>query len=317
LKADPSTAARDDRIGDTPRDSVDDRAWQPAVKIRDAMTTSELVAEAAATLHGAGIEQPRLEARWLLGHVLSVSQSSLLAHPEQVVSPVEAGRFRDAIRRRAAREPFAYVVGEREFWGDSFVVDRRVLVPRDDSEVLILEALELRRRLTSAHAEQRIVVDVGTGSGALACVLAREMSAATVIGCDVSADALAVAAANRERLGLQTRLHLVRGHLLAWLQRPADLVVANLPYLPSARILTLMPEVSEWEPRLALDGGADGLDLIRELLQDAPRVVKPGGTILLELDPEQIEPARALLPGATSSVVSFDGLERVLRLDLP
>jgi release factor glutamine methyltransferase len=109
----------------------------------------------------------------------------------------------------------------------------------------------------------------------------------------------------------------VRGSLLSWLQQPADLVVANLPYIPTGRIPTLMPEVADWEPRLALDGGPDGLDLIRDLLADARRIVRPGGTILLELDPEQVAPARALLPNANAQVIhDLAGLDRVLRLDL-
>jgi release factor glutamine methyltransferase len=275
-------------------------------------TVFGLIAEAAGILLQAGIEQPRLEARWLLSRLLEISPTRQLAHPDEAIAPSDAECYRQAVRRRAAREPFDYIVGERDFWGDSFVVDRRVLVPRDDSEVLILEALEGRERDVP-----QLVVDVGTGSGALACVLAQELKDATVVGCDVSADALTVAAINRARLGLRDRLHLVQGSLLSWLRRPADLIVANLPYIPTARIPTLMPEVSEWEPKLALDGGADGLDLIRALLDDAPRVVKPGGTILLEMDPDQIEPARALMPDARYRVVSFDGLERVLRLDLP
>jgi release factor glutamine methyltransferase len=273
---------------------------------------ADLVAEAADVLRRAGIEQPRLEARWLLGHILDLAQSSLLAHPEREVGALDAERYRDAVRRRVNHEPFAYVVGQREFWADTFLVDRRVLVPREDTEALIQSALDAFPRSASG-----LIVDVGTGSGAIACVLAQERPSATVVACDVSADALAVAATNRARLNLQDRVHLVRGSLLSWLNQPADLVVANLPYIPTARISTLMPEVSNWEPRLALDGGPDGLDLIRALLADAPRVVKPGGTILLEMDPEQIEPARSLLPIARSSVVAFGGLDRVLRFDLP
>jgi release factor glutamine methyltransferase len=166
------------------------------------------------------------------------------------------------------------------------------------------------------------VVDVGTGSGAIACTVALEAPAARVIACDVSPNALAVAVVNRDRLGLSDRLPLVRGSLLSWLGQPADLILANLPYIPSARVPTLMPEVSNWEPHLALDGGDDGLDLVRALLADAPRMVRPGGTILLELDPAQMAPASSwmtgLLPGTRSSVVQdLAGLDRVLRLDLP
>jgi release factor glutamine methyltransferase len=277
---------------------------------------ADLVAEATGRLLQAGIEQPRLEARWLLHRLLDISESTAIAHPELTVGSPDAQRYRLAVQRRADHEPFDYIVGERDFWGNSFVVDRRVLIPREDTECLILEALDLKASLRQRQTRP-LIVDVGTGSGAIACTLAQEMAWARVVACDVSADALAVAAINRDRLGLRDRLALVRGSLLSWLHEPADLIVANLPYIPSARVPTLMPEVSNWEPHLALDGGPDGLDLIRELLADAPRIVRTGGTILLEMDPEQIEPARALLPDAVSKVTAFDGLARVLHFDLP
>jgi release factor glutamine methyltransferase len=285
------------------------------------MTLADLVGEAARAFGEAGLEQPRAEARWLLGRVLGMSASKMLVHADDAVDLEQLGRARAAIRRRAAREPFAYVVGERDFFGRSFLVDRRVLVPRPETETLIEEALAIladRSHRSAADATGPLVVDVGTGSGAIACTLALEAPAATVVACDVSADALAVAAQNRARLGLERHLRLVRGSLLDWLGAPADLVVANLPYIPSDRIATLMPEVADWEPRLALDGGPDGLDLIRRLLADAQRVVRPGRTILLELDPEQAEPARALLPNANGRIIEdLAGLDRFVRLDIP
>jgi release factor glutamine methyltransferase len=281
-------------------------------------SAEDLVDDAAQILRGAGIEQAGLEARWLLARVLNISESSLLAHPNAAVDPADASRYRQAVRRRARREPFAYVVGERELYGRTFLVDRRVLVPRPETETLVEEALAVLKFRACMPDRPALVVDVGTGSGAIACVLAQELPRATVVACDISADALAVAALNRDRLSLRDRLHLVRGNLLDWLRQPADLVVANLPYIPSARVPTLMPEVADWEPRQALDGGPDGLDLVRALLTDARRVVRPGGTILLELDPEQMAPAQTLLPNADTRVVrDLAGLDRVLRLDLP
>lgn len=278
---------------------------------------ADLVGETTEVLAAAGVEQPRLEARWLLARVLNVSESHLFAHPDEPVAAAHAGRYRAAVQRRAAHEPFAYVIGEREFFGRSFVVDRHVLVPRPETEVLVGEALAVLGGRAGGAATP-LVVDVGTGSGAIACTLALEEPSVGVVACDLSADALVVAAKNRDRLGLHDRLRLVRGSLLDWLRAPVDVVVANLPYIPSARIPTLMPEVSNWEPHLALDGGPDGLDLVRKLLADARRAVRPGGTVLLELDPEQIEPARALLPAARARVIrDLAGLDRVLRLDLP
>lgn len=283
-----------------------------------ATTVDSLLVAASQTLRDAGIEEPHREARWLLCHLLHVTESSLLAWPDADIPAVQAERVRLAVRRRAAHEPFAYVVGSRELYGRAFAVDRRVLVPRPETETLIDEALAILRSSQREAIAPPLIVDVGTGSGAIACTVALEAPFATVVGCDVSREALSVAATNRDRLKLGRRLHLVNGHLLTWLGQPADLVVANLPYVPSARIPTLMPEVADWEPRLALDGGSDGLDLVRALLADAPRAVRPGGSILLELDPEQMQAASRLVPGARSRVIEdLGGLDRVLRLDLP
>jgi release factor glutamine methyltransferase len=303
------------------------------------MRISDLLTAARFRLTEAGVEDAGAEARWLLGRVLGLSASALILKADTVPPSDLVERYKAAVRRRCAREPFAYVVGEREFYGREFLVDGRVLVPRPETETLIEAALAiLASRERGASHEERglparpgpshhpggqdrrapLVVDVGTGSGAIACTVALEAPAARVVACDVSPDALAVAAANRDRLGLAERLPLVRGSLLSWLREPADLVLANLPYIPSTRVPALMPEVSAWEPHLALDGGADGLDLVRLLLADVPRIVRPGGSILLELDPEQMAPAAALLPGATSTVIpDLAGLDRVLRLDLP
>ena len=278
-------------------------------------TIAALLAESARRLKQAGIEGARSEARWLLAHVTGEPESVLLAHGEREVPADARARFDDLIARRAAREPFAYLVGERELYGRRFVVDARVLVPRPETETLIEAALDA---LASSPVATPLVVDVGTGSGAIACTLALERPDWRVVGSDLSADALAVAAINRRQLGLERRFGLVCGRLLDWLRQPADLVVANLPYIPSSRVPELMPEVSRWEPTLALDGGEDGTVLIRRLLEDARRVVRPGGTIVLELDPEQIPLLTTAIPGVrTQAIRDLAGLDRVLRVDLP
>ena len=281
-------------------------------------SVADLLAEAATSLRQGGIDDARAEARWLLCHLLAMTESSLLAWPDAIIPGVQAARVRRAVRRRAAHEPFAYVVGEREFYGRTFKADRRVLVPRPETETLVEEALAILRARANATGEAPLVVDVGTGSGAIACTISLEATFVRMVASDVSSDALDVAAMNRARFRLQSRVRLVRGSLVSWLRRPADLVLANLPYIPSARVPTLMPEVASWEPRLALDGGHDGLDLVRALLADARRAVRPGGTVLLELDPEQMQPARNVIPDAESRVIrDLAGLDRVLRLDLP
>src|SRR3954451_12193499 len=183
---------------------------------------SDLLAGAARQLREGGIEEPRREARWLMARVLDISDSRLFAHADDIVDEAGVGRYQDAVRRRAAHEPFAYVVGEQDFWGHSFVVDRRVLVPRPETEILIMEAAAILATWERGHppgsagfqpapdgggqdgraprSNGPLVVDVGTGSGAIACTLALEVPDSRVISCDVSPDALAVTSVNRERL---------------------------------------------------------------------------------------------------------------------
>ena len=274
-----------------------------------------LLADAARRLLDAGVEQPGREAQLLLGHALGATSADLLAHPDRPVAEDDVARLAQLVARRCAREPFAYLVGQREFYGRSFLVDRRVLVPRPETEILVEEALAV---LGARQADRPLVVDVGTGSGAIACTLALHAAAARVVGVDRSPEALTVAAANRRRLGLADRVWLVRGDLLEWLRAPADLIVANLPYLPSGRIPRLQPEVARFEPRLALDGGPDGTDLVRRLLLAARDLVRPGGTLLLELDPEQIPTIAGLATwGMTRVIPDLAGLDRVLRVDVP
>ena len=252
----------------------------------------------------------------MLEHATGVPRARLLAFPERQASGASATRYVELIDRRAAREPYAYLVGEREFYGRSFAVTEAVLIPRPETETLVEAALGiLRDRLDMATP---LVIDVGTGSGAIACTVAAEMPDARVVGCDVGADALAAAAHNRARLGLDRRVGLVRGDLLTWLARPADLVLANLPYLPVSRAPELMPEVTEYEPHLALFTEDDGLQLIRRLLGDARRAVRTGGSLLLELDPDQVKPLQDAAPWARTTVFrDLMGNERVVRVDVP
>jgi release factor glutamine methyltransferase len=286
---------------------------QPAAPV--GLTVAASIDDGAAALQAAGIESARREARWLLGHVLGAHESNLLAHGDDLVAPEAAARYAALIQRRAGHEPFAYLVSQREFYGRTFVVDRRVLIPRPETETLIEAVIAAG---DGTPMKTPLVVDVGTGSGAIACTLALERPAWRMIGSDLSADALTVATINRHRLGLDGRLAFVQGSLLDWLGRRVDIVVANLPYIPSSRVAELMPEVSQWEPTLALDGGRDGTYLMRRLLYDAMRTVRPGGTILLELDPGQPEMLATVVSGARTTVIrDLAGLDRALRVDVP
>ncbi|HYU19276.1 MAG TPA: peptide chain release factor N(5)-glutamine methyltransferase [Chloroflexota bacterium] len=281
-------------------------------------TVAALLADAASRLRAAGVEAPRHEALLLLAHALGATKTHLLAHPDRPVEGEEAERFASLVARRAAHEPYAYVVGEREFYGRGFLVDRRVLVPRPETEVLVEQALVALSELRGHGVPKPVVVDVGTGSGVIACILALHAPEALVVAVDDSTAALEVAEANRRQLGLAERVRLMRGDLLGWLGSAADLVVANLPYLPSSRIGALGPEVREFEPRHALDGGQDGADLMRRLLAQAPARIRSGGSLLLEVDPPQVEAPADALPAARRRVFQdLAGLDRVLRLDLP
>ena len=241
----------------------------------------------------AGFASPRLDAELILGHALELERIQLYAQHDKPLAATELERIRALVRRRLAREPVAYLTGVREFWSLELAVSPAVLVPRPETELLVEVALRLAREL-----DARMIVDVGTGSGAVALALARELPGVSVVGLDRSLEALEVARANAGRHGLAAAFH--EGDLLAAL--PAELVpqlvVANLPYIARDELEALAPEIREWEPRLALDGGLDGLDLIRRLVREAAGRLSRGGALALEHGSTQAGPVRELLRAA-------------------
>ena len=228
-----------------------------------------------------GLPTPRLDAELLAAHALALVRVQLYAQFDRPLEAAELAVLRELVKRRQAGEPVAYITGKKEFWSLELLVDPRVLVPRPDTETAVEEALALLPADLPTDRPARIA-DVATGSGALALALAKERPRAEVMATDVSPDALAVAAANAARLGLAVTFR--QGDLLAPLRElpPFDLVVANLPYIPTAALVALAPEVQR-EPRLALDGGADGLVIVRRLIADAGAVLVPGGALVLEI----------------------------------
>jgi release factor glutamine methyltransferase len=220
------------------------------------------------------------------------------------------------IRRRARHEPVAYIVGRRAFFDLELKVSPAVLIPRPETEHLVEEAL----RWVASHPEIAQVADVGTGSGALAICLAGRLPRARVWAVDVSPEALQVAAENVGRYSLGKRITLVCSDLLSQIKGPFDLIVANLPYVPHDEIETLMPDVAQFEPHLALGGGPDGLNLLRRLAAQLPTRLTRPGLALLEMDPRQAETVQALvqaqLPDARCSVLSdYAGLARLVRVE--
>lgn len=238
-----------------------------------------LLAEATAALRAAGIKSPRTEARLLLEAASGLPRHRLVGDPRAEIPPAAARTFQALVARRAAREPMAYILGHAEFWSLPFEVGPGVLVPRPDTETLIEAALAA---FPDRHRPLRLL-DIGTGSGCLALTLLHLYPNARAVGTDTSGTALACALRNAQRLGLDPRLELVETAWAQGVESPFDLVVSNPPYIPSAEIAGLQPEVSRFEPCQALDGGADGLDAYRAILPELPRLLAPGGLALVEI----------------------------------
>jgi len=256
---------------------------------------------------------PGLDAEVLLRHVLGIDRTALFVRLPEPITSEALATYEQLLVERARDIPVAYLTGEREFMGMPFQVGPGVLVPRPETEHLVAWAVSWLR---AREREPVAVVDVGTGSGAVAIGIAAAMGPdwqGRIIATDVSPDALSVAARNRARLDSHGRISIVQGPLLEWLRSPVDLIVANLPYLRPEQ-LAGNPSLAA-EPRLALDGGADGLDLIRQLLADAPRVLAPGGAVGLEIDPSQrdqvVSLAQLAFPGSEIDVLrDLAGLDR-------
>lgn len=256
------------------------------------MNIKTALAEARALLHQNNIEQPRLDAEVLLCHVLNCTRVTLLAYPERLLSDTEQQQYQQLMAQRAAGQPVAYLVGSKEFMGLDFTVTPATLIPRPDTELMVETALQLLK--DNPHPK---LVDVGTGSGAVAVSLAHFVPSLQVTAVDISADALAVAQQNATQHQVHQRMEFILGNLLTPLLAqdtdPVDIITANLPYVPSGDIPGLSREV-HCEPTLALDGGPDGLDLYRILLPQAETLLKPGGHLLIEIGPGQGAAALAL-----------------------
>ena len=267
-------------------------------------------------LESANIPDARLEAEVLVMNVMRMARQSIFAEQEAEVSAQQQADLDELLERRFSREPLAYILGQREFYGISVMVTPAVLIPRPETEGLVEHALFMA--LMGMESTELTIADVGTGSGAIAINLAIHLPAAKIFAVDVTDEVLDVASYNIRAHGVADRVSLAIGDLLDAVAEPVDLIVANLPYIPTERMPKLQPEVQK-EPALALDGGPDGLDLVRRLLTQSEDKLKDHGIILLELDPEQIpvvqELASKLFPeGATSVEQDLAGLDRILAI---
>jgi release factor glutamine methyltransferase len=261
-----------------------------------------------------GLDSPRLDAELLLSHVLGVDRLRLLLDAGRTLAKPELLAYRELIVRRRRAEPVAYILGVREFYGHSLRVGPSVLVPRPDTETLVEVALD-RTRVAHLYGE---AMDLCTGSGCVAIAFARRRPTWRVTAVDVSPEAVAVARENIERAGATFNAHVLEGDLDAPLPGGAryDLVTANPPYIPTADLATLPADVRDHEPRLALDGGADGLDLVRRVIAVAQRRLRPRGVLAVEVGHDQAARVAALLDAAGFTGVErrkdYGGIERVV-----
>lgn len=258
-------------------------------------------------------DTPSQDAQVLLSHITGRDKAQFLAHPDHTLSAIQLDAWEQALGRLEAGEALPYVLGEWQFFGLTFQVTPAVLIPRPETELLVEAALDWLR----AHPERRWVVDIGTGSGAIAVALAKNIADLRVAAVEISAEALKVAASNVQRHGLEEQVRVVQGNLFASIDGLFDLICANLPYIPSDRLGEL--DVAKREPRLALAGGPDGLVLIRSLLQQAPGRLAPGGLLLAEVDDSHEDSAAALagryFPEADIAVLpDLAGKPRLLRV---
>jgi len=228
---------------------------------------------------------PRLEAEVLLSSVLNVSRTTLMAHPEQPLHPEQLADYHDLVERRASGYPLPYLTDRIEFYGLKFEITPEVLIPRPETELLV--DLALARRPAA-------VIDVGTGSGCIAISLAVHLPETAICAIDISPAALAVAQRNVERHGVADRVRLMVGDVLNPRPGSVDLIVSNPPYIPTGDCASLPPSVRNHEPRIALDGGPDGLTVIDHLLSQALAVLQPGGSVLVEIGADQGEAAARL-----------------------
>ncbi|MCX8117815.1 MAG: peptide chain release factor N(5)-glutamine methyltransferase [Desulfobacterota bacterium] len=251
------------------------------------MTILEALRQTIDALKDRGIENPRLEAELLLAHSLGLSKEKLYTCLRDPMPEPRKETLGELVRRRTCREPLPYILGRQEFWSIDLKVDPRVLIPRPETEHLVEEALVILKSLSSPR--EPVVLELGTGSGAIAISLVKEAKEIFLVATDISEEALKVARENAEGASVSNRIRFVRGDLLQpFLPRGGfDLILSNPPYIPEPAIEGLMPEIRHYEPLIALRGGEDGLDFYRRLIPQCPSYLREGGWLLLEVGSQQ------------------------------
>lgn len=265
------------------------------------------------------IDAYRLTAEILLAHCLNITRMDLYLDLDRPLNDSEVSAYREAIRRRTSREPLEYITGMQEFWSLSFYVDKRVLIPRPETELLVEQAVDLWKK--AALNDNPRILDLGTGSGVLAVALAKEIPKARIWASDISEGAIEVARMNAQRNDVSDRIDFRHGDLLqpfAHQDLAFDLIVSNPPYVSSEEYDALPPEVRDHEPGLALEGHQDGLFYIKRIIEQCPNFLRPGGWLLLEMAPGQTEKALELIDSIkayseSARIKDYSRLYRVVR----
>jgi release factor glutamine methyltransferase len=276
-------------------------------------TVLKVIQWTAEHLQKKGVDNPRLEAEVLLAHLLGIDRMGLYLNYDRPLKEGERTAYREMIQRRTAGEPIAYIVGYKEFWSMRFEVSPESLIPRPETEHLVEEAVRIGKGLEPPLR----ALEIGYGSGAVAIVLAKELEGAQIVATDISPGACSLARVNAKAHGEEGRIKFVLGGLFPSGEGPFNLICSNPPYIPTAEVLTLAPEVRDYEPLTALDGGEDGLRFFREIAKGASGFLVSGGWLLLEMGQGQAAQVAAILQEQgfmhSDLIPDYAGIKRVIR----
>ncbi len=279
------------------------------------MNIAAALTTATEKLHAAGIAEPRREASSLLEFVLRQNSAYLIAHSDDQLAANQKMILDACVRRRADREPQQYITGRCEFWRLEFELTPDVLIPRPETEILVEAAIEVLQ-----SSDNPRFCEIGVGSGCIAVSILQSLQNATAVASDVSAAALQIAARNAVKHGIDERLNLRQADLFEGIDERFDLIVSNPPYVPDDDIDGLQPEVRDFEPRSALAGGADGLDIVRLVVEDSSQVLCPGGVLLVEIGHDQAKRVAKFFGKDVWQEVEFlrdlQNIDRVVRASL-
>ncbi|MBI2082586.1 MAG: peptide chain release factor N(5)-glutamine methyltransferase [Deltaproteobacteria bacterium] len=278
-------------------------------------TTLKLIQWTKGYFEKAGVPNPRLDAELLLAHLLKCKRIDLYTNHERTIAEKDLAKFKELIQRRSKREPLQYIIGETEFYGLKFKVTPEVLIPRPETELLVEEAIAYYPTLKKGGEGGFSVLDIGTGSGCIAITLAKNLPEAKITATDSSKEALEIAKENARRHEVDRQIEFLLSDIAPWRVfeaegRRFDLIVSNPPYIPSRELESLQPEVRDFEPRKALDGGNDGLQTIRQILTETPRFLNDGAYLLLEIGEDQGKAIANLIHEQTS--LDFQGVKKDL-----